>query len=1060
MRQVPKFVILPILAGLLVATTVAQVSVLTQHYDNARTGQNLQETLLTTANVNVTQFGKLFSRMVDGNVLAQPLYVPNLNVGGATHNVIFVATEHNSVYAFDADDPNASAALWQVNLGPSMPSSDICISAPQFLCPYTDLIPEIGITSTPVIDPSSNSIYMVAKTKDRTNDSYHYKLHALDITSGNEKFGGPVEIAASVPGTGDGGSTVSFNALTQMNRPGLLLLNGKVYVAFGSVGDVPTFRGWLMAYDAQTLAKVAVFCTTPNSWGGGMWSTGNGLNADAAGNLYVVTGNGGTFDVNTGGTDFGSAYIKLSADLSVLDYFAPSDVASLNTSNTDLSSGGVVLITESSGADKTLLAGGGKDGVLRVIDTGNMGKFNSSTNNNLQNFAGTNPPIFGSPVYWNSPNFGPVIYLWGPLDFLKAWSLNTTTSQFNTSPVSQANIQGVGATGGFTVNTAAASLSANGSTAGTGIFWAAAPFGNSGCNTQCEANPGPVPGALYAFDATDLTNELWDSQMNAARDAVGNWAKFSPPTIANGKVYLATFSGQLQVYGLNPPAITQITFVQSNFETPQTPTSSVTVPFKSPQAQGNLNVVVVGWNDTTTTVQSVTDHLGNQYVLAAGPIQGTGLSQAIYYAKDILAGSNSVIVNFSAAASFPDVRVLEYSGAHATNPLDVVASASGNSASANSGSASVNFANELIFGANTVSTAYLAAGSDFTPRVVTSPDSDLAEDRNVTAKGVYNASATLASSGPWVMQMATFKVSGSGGGGGSAPTVSSVSPNSGSTHGGTSVTISGSNFASDTKVTFGSTVARNVAVVNSTSITATTPAHAAGAVNVTVSDSKGRGVLRKGFTYTTSTVGISFVQAASATPQSPMSSVQVSYPNAQTAGDLNLVVVGWNDTSATVQSVTDSLGNTYALAIGPSQGTGLTQSIYFAKKILSGSNTVTVTFSQAAAFPDIRILEYKGLNTTVPLDVTAGASGTTGSNASVSSGAAATTSANELVFGAGITNGGFSTAGTSFTAELITADGDIAEDKVVSATGRYSATANLGAFGSQNWVMQMVALKH
>ena len=329
-----------------------------------------------------------------------------------------------------------------------MPSSDICIAAPQYLCPYTDLIPEIGITSTPVIDLSSNTIYVVAKTKDSTNDTYHFNLHALDITSGEEKFAGPVEITASVPGSGDGGSTVNFNALTENNRPGLLLLNGEVYIAFGSVGDVPTFHGWVFGYDAQTLAQVAVLCTTPNSYGGGMWSTGNGLNADAAGNLYVVTGNGGTFDVNTGGKDFGSAYIKLSGDLSMLDYFAPSDVASLNTNNTDLSSGGFVLITEPSGADKTLLAGGGKDGLLRVMDSGNMGKFNASINNNLQNFSGTNPPIFGSPVYWNSPNFGPVIYLWGQRDFLKAWSLNTTSSQFNTTPVSQANIQGVGASGG------------------------------------------------------------------------------------------------------------------------------------------------------------------------------------------------------------------------------------------------------------------------------------------------------------------------------------------------------------------------------------------------------------------------------------------------------------------------------------------------------------------------------------------------------------------------------------------------------------------------------------
>ena len=205
-------------------------------------------------------------------------------------------------------------------------------------------------------------------------------------------------------------------------------------------------------------------------------------------------------------------------------------------------------------------------------------------------------------------------------------------------------------------------------------------------------------------------------------------------------------------------------------------------------------------------------------------------------------------------------------------------------------------------------------------------------------------------------------------------------------------------------MTFGGTAATNVTVVSSTSITATTPAHAAGAVNVVVTDSGGSGTLTNGFTYTT-TVSIGFVQVASATPQSPTASVKVSYPQGQTAGDLNLVAVGWNDTSATVQSVTDSLGNSYALAAGPVKGTALTQSIYYAKNILAGSNTVTVTFSQAAVFPDVRILEYKGLNTTAPLDVTAGASGTSGNNAVVSSGAATTTSANELIFGAGMTNG-------------------------------------------------------
>jgi hypothetical protein len=708
-----------------------------------------------------------------------------------------------------------------------------------------------------------------------------------------------------------------------------------------------------------------------------------------------------------------------------------------------LGSGGPLLIPNT-----TLLVGGGKDAVLRVVDTSNMGKFNSVQDSNHQNIIGaTNPPIFGSPVYWDSPNSGPLIYMWGQGDFAKAWSFNAGTLLLSTTPAMESTFKGAA---GWN-DQAALSISANANTAGTGILWASMPY--SGIS-----NPGPVPGILYAFDATNLATELWDSQMNASRDGVGNYAKFVPPTVANGKVYLATFSGQLLVYGPNPPSSSQISFVQASAATPQSATSSVTVGFKAAQSQGNFNVVVVGWNDTTATVQSVMDNLGNQYALAAGPTQGTGLTQSIYYAKDILGGSNSVIVTFSKPASYPDVRVLEYSGASTTNPVDVGASAAGNSAAANSGSATTTVANELIFGADTVGTGNLAPGSNFTQRILTSPDSDLAEDRSVVTTGAYSATATLSASGPWVMQMVALKGS-SGGTGGSAPTVSSISPNSGSSNGGTAVTITGANFVAGTTVTFGGTAASNVTVVSASSITATTPLHAAGTVNVVVSDSNGSGTLTNGFTYTTSAVSIGFAQVASATPQSSVASVKVTYPQAQTAGDLNLVVVGWNDTSATVQSVTDSLGNSYALAAGPVKGTGLTQSIYYAKNILAGNDSVTVTFNQAAAYPDVRIVEYKGLSTTAPLDVTAGASGTSGSNVVVSSGAATTASASELIFGAGTTSGGFSKAGASFKAEVITANGDIAEDEVVSATGSNSATASLGPYGSRNWVMQMVALK-
>jgi hypothetical protein len=964
---------------------------------------------------------------VDGNIFVQPLYVPALNIGGMTHNVVYVATAQNSVFAFDADSGNATP-LWTVNLGTPVPSQDICSTDPA-ACPYTDVIPVIGIIATPVIDPVSGTIYVVANTKD-TSSKYHFKLHALDWLTGAEKFSGPTEITAS-----------GFNPFTELCRPGLLLLNGTVYTAFGSVGDFPTWHGFVMGYNATTLQQVAVYNSTPqnNTEGGaGIWQTGNGLVTDAAGDIYAIASNG-NFDVNTGGQDYGSAYLKLSGStLSVLDYFVPYNQAFLNPENynVDLGSGGPLLIPNTS-----MLVGAGKDAVLRVVNTASMGKYNPNQNSNVQNFTATNPPVLSSPVYWDSPNFGPVVYLWGQADWLKAWAFNTQTSLFNTTPVSESTISGA------PFDTAALSLSANASASGTGIVWASRPISGA-------SNPGPVAGILYSFDATNLKTELWDSQQDSARDAVGNYAKFVPPTVVNGKVYLATFSGQLVVYGLNPPASSQVGFVQVNAATPQSSTSSVTVSFKVTQTAHDLNVVVVGWNDTTATIQSVTDNLGNQYSLAAGPVKGTGLTQSIYYAKNILGGSNSVIVTFSKSASFPDVRILEYSGADTSNPLDVVASANGSSASANSGSATTTAANELIFGADTVETGNLTAGTSFTLRILTSPDSDLAEDRSVTTTGAYSATATLTSSGPWVMQMVAFKASGTG----SAPTVSTISPNSGSINGGTAVTITGTNFVSGATVTFGGTAATNVTVVSGTSITATTPAHAAGAVNVVVTDSSGSGTLTNGFTYTTS-VGIGFVQVASATPSGTQSSVKVTFSQTQTAGDLNLVAVGWNDTSATVQSVTDSVGNTYVLAAGPLKGTALTQSIYYAKNILAGSTTVTVTFSKGAVSPDVRILEYKGLSTTAPLDVTAGASGTSGSNALVSSGSATTTSANELIFGAGITSGAFSKAGTSFKAEVITAEGDIAEDEVVSATGSYSATASLGAYGSQKWIMQMVTLK-
>jgi hypothetical protein len=525
-KKVRKCVSAFLLAGMAAVPAAAQVSVLTQHNDIARTGANLGETMLNTTTVNVNQFGKLFTRAVDGYIYAQPLVVANVSIPNqGTRNVVYAATEHNSVFAFDADSATASTSLWHVNLGPSVPSADVQCG---------DLTPEVGITSTPVIDQSTGTIYVVAKSKELVGATFQYfqRLHALDIASGAEKFGGPVVIQDSVTGTGDGGGTVSFNPLLEHNRPGLLLLNGLVYVAFASHCDTNPYHGWVLGYDASTLQQVAVHNSTPNGGQGGIWQSGQGLLSDGNGYLYFITGNG-TFDANTGGIDYGDSFVKLSTPgLVVVDWFTPYNQSVLNKKDADLGSGGPLWLPGTS-----RIVGGGK-GTFDVVDTTNMGHFNSRNNNDQigQSFQATTGAIWGSPIYWNSPNNGPVVYLFGQSDFLKAYKL--VNGAFQTVPVSASKSKAPNFPGGIL------SLSANGSAAGTGIIWAS--------TSNANANRDAVPGTLHAFDATNLAKELWNSAMNSTRDAVGNYAKFCPPTIANGKVYLATFSGYLAVYGLLP----------------------------------------------------------------------------------------------------------------------------------------------------------------------------------------------------------------------------------------------------------------------------------------------------------------------------------------------------------------------------------------------------------------------------------------------------------------------------------------------------------------------------
>jgi hypothetical protein len=514
------------LVGLSTPTqTLGQVT--TYHYNNARTGATLNETTLTTSNVNAGNFGKLFSLAVDGQVYAQPLYLPGVAIPQmGTHNVLYVATEHNSVYAFDADAPGNP--LWQVNLGASMPSS-VC-------CMQQDLLPEIGITSTPVIDSTAGIIYVVAESLE--NSAAVFRLHALDVKTGQDIVA-PVVIQGNVPGNSFASVSglLAFLPKQHYQRLGLLLANGNIYVGFGSHQSTTPFFGWLFSYSTATLAQTGILCFAPDNQRNGLWQGGAGPAADGSGNIYLETGDG-PFDVNTGGRDYGDSIVKVGTSgsgLRVLDYFTPSSQLVDDLESWDLGSSGPLLIPGTS-----LGVAGGKEGKIYVFDTGNLGQFNGTTDHVVQEWQATFadsdqlPGGFfgGSYIFYNS-----TLYSFGERDSLKAFSFNG--SQFNTTPVSQStSIVPAGVS-----NNPAISISSNGATSGTGIVWAA-------YSTDGMADGKAHPGVFYAFDAADVSRVLWNSGQNSVRDAVGNWAKWNPPVVANGRVYLGTYDNSVNVYGL------------------------------------------------------------------------------------------------------------------------------------------------------------------------------------------------------------------------------------------------------------------------------------------------------------------------------------------------------------------------------------------------------------------------------------------------------------------------------------------------------------------------------
>lgn len=605
-----------------------RVDVLTQHNDTDRTGWNAHEATLTPAAVAGGTFGKLFDLPVDGLIYAQPLVATGVEIDGAHHDLVLVATAHNSLYAFDAD---SGAELWHENYGPTIPTPNRFWNTAWGV--YLDLTPEVGITSTPVVDPQTMTIYFTTATwqpshvveshRERIweNDAeapvVNYYLHAVDLRTHQERPGAPVRIEGSVPlvsshaGRHAGAARLTFNPAQHLQRPGLLLVKGRIVLGFGGHADQVPYQGWVFAYDASDLTA------PPWTWssmaggavtqvnGSGVWQAGMGLTSDAAGNVYLVTGNG-NFDPSA--AQFGDSVVKLSLDggLAVADSFTPCNQACLDATDGDLGSSGLVHLP---GTHLVLL--GGKLGRIFVLDTNKLGAFvqppaarcstacsdprvfRCPNPNAVQEFQagcdaagdvatiapmtpcsaalkqGTAPPgdcpplmyqlvghhIHGAPVYWRGNRRGPVIYVWTENDVLRAFPFNEATSRFSATgcaarPVALAWTVGrelsparlhFGMTGGML------SISSNGGDGG--IVWATTPTNN-------DANQRVVPGILRAYDATDLRHELWNSYQTPERDDFGNFAKHAPPVVANGKVFVATFSHHLSVYGLHAPAPT------------------------------------------------------------------------------------------------------------------------------------------------------------------------------------------------------------------------------------------------------------------------------------------------------------------------------------------------------------------------------------------------------------------------------------------------------------------------------------------------------------------------
>jgi hypothetical protein len=512
------------------AVTTSTINVITYHYDNLRTGQNLNETILTPANVTSSKFGKLGAFTVDGRVDAQLLYLSAVAIPSVgTKNVLYVATEHDSVYAFDADsvNGNTSAFLWKTSVLTSGETSSDDRGCGQ-------VSPEIGVTSTPVIDRTRGphgAIYVVAMSKD-ANGNYFHRLHALDLTTGAELFGGPTTVQATYPGTGDNssGGNVVFDAKQYKERPGLLQIGGTIYTTWSSHCDARPYTSWVMSYDASTLLQTSILNLVPNGSEGGIWMAGTAPAADASGNIYFMVGNG-DFDTTLNASAFpsegdcGQCYVRLSSTppMKLLDYFTPSNTVSESNADTDFGSGGPLLLpdlVDANGTTRHLAVGSGKDAIIYVVDRDNMGKFNSTTDNIYEQINGQIGGVWSKPSYFNN-----TVYYGAVGDHLKAFPI--TSAKLATAPATQSATS-------FAYPGTTPSISANGTS--NAIVWAV---------------ENGSTGVLHAYSAANLTTELYNSNQAANNRDQFSDNKYVTPMVANGKVYVGT-PNSVVVFGLLP----------------------------------------------------------------------------------------------------------------------------------------------------------------------------------------------------------------------------------------------------------------------------------------------------------------------------------------------------------------------------------------------------------------------------------------------------------------------------------------------------------------------------